>query len=52
MIDIYKIYKQYYQRSYRDPSNIIFCEMKNMSHDIVKKLYINRCEIFNYIKQK
>ncbi len=42
MIDIFKIYKQYYQRSYRYPSNLFFEEMKNLSHDLVKKMYLNR----------
>jgi len=42
MTDLYKIYKQYYQRSYRRPRNGSFREMTDLSHDLVKKLYLNK----------
>lgn len=39
MLDLYYVYKQYYQRWYRKKENLDFCEMKDISHDLVKKLY-------------
>jgi hypothetical protein len=42
MIDIYKIYKQYYQRSNRHPKNQAYSEMTLLAHDLVKNMHLNR----------
>ena len=42
MTDLYKIYKQYYQRSYRRPGNGSFREMTDLSHDLIKKLFLSK----------
>jgi hypothetical protein len=42
MVDLYLIYKQYYQRWYRHKCNFDYAEMKDMSHDLVKNFYESR----------
>ena len=42
MIDLYVVYKQYYQRWYRNKENLDYEEMKDISHDLVKNIYMFR----------
>jgi hypothetical protein len=39
MLDLYYVYKQYYQRWYRRKEILAFSEMKDISHDLVKNFY-------------
>lgn len=38
-IDLYKIYKNFYQRSYRHPEDQDLLEMTDLIHDLVRNLY-------------
>ena len=42
MLDLYVVYKQYYQRWYRNKGDLEFAEMKNISRDLVKHFYDSR----------
>lgn len=39
-LDLYKLYKQFYQRSHRSPDNEELSEMTRLAHDIAQKKYI------------
>jgi hypothetical protein len=41
-IDLYKTHKKFYQRWYRDKDNVGLLEIKDLSHDLVKYLYLHR----------
>jgi len=42
-VDLYRVYKQFYQRSYRYPEDQDLLEMTQLVHDLVQNLYIIKC---------
>ena len=41
-LDLYKMYKGFYQRSYRDKDDDDYAVMTELIHDLVRNLYINQ----------
>jgi hypothetical protein len=44
MVDLFFIYKQYYNRWYYRQTNATYYEMKELAHLLVQQLYLNRFE--------
>ncbi len=44
MVDLFFIYKQYYNRWYNRKTNTAYYEMKELAHRLVQQLFLNRFE--------